>query len=165
LSSTFQNESKRGTISPVLELLLLVVLLTGLMRAGHAGHAWALLGGAAALYLLLADTLSVAAVDSTARPLFAAFNHVVIGPGTSAFRAPGALPLPALLLSHPLWLRGLRSLLSGAVASRCLHESSKLNPLVPRSYELDGIAMPFFGAGFIDAAEGVVLFLVLELMG
>jgi hypothetical protein len=148
-----------------LELLLLVVLLTGLMRAGHAGHAWAVLGGAAALYLLLADTLSVVAVDSAARPLLSAFNDIFIGPGTAASRAPGALPLPALLLGHPLWLRGLRSLLSATVAGRCLHESGKLNPLMPRSYELDGIAMPFAGAGVIDAAEAVVLFLALKVLG
>jgi hypothetical protein len=148
----------------VLELLLLVVLLTGMMRAGHAGHGWALIGGAAVLYLLLADTLSVAAVDSVVHAPLAAFNDVFIGPGTAAQRAPGALPLPALLLRHPLWLRGLRSLLSGAVATRCMQESAKLNPLVPRSYELDGIAMPFAGAGIIDALEGLVLFVALKLM-
>ena len=72
-------------------------------------------------------------------------------------RAPGLLPLPSLALSNPLSLRATRIALGSLAAWHCLRESSRLNPLLPRAYTLDAIAMPFAGAAVVDTIEGVLL--------
>jgi hypothetical protein len=146
------------------ELLLCFALGVGLTRAGKARHLWSLSGGLAAVYLVVADTLGVLAARGGPRPLFSLFNELFLGPGSTALRAPGALPLPDLLLEHPLIVRGLRVALCAIVAWRCLHESSALNPLLPRARALDAIGMCFVGAAVIDAAETVLLVFAMQLV-
>ena len=147
----------------MLELLLLAALLQGLIRAARARHRWALGTGGAALYLLLADTLAVVAASAQPQPVYAVFNLFLLGPGSSAVREPGLLPVPGLLLQHPLALRGLRIALCAAGSWRCLDQSSRLNPLLPRAYQLDDIALPLAGAAVLDTLEAVVLIFALQL--
>ena len=97
------------------------------------------------------------------RPVYSVFNEFLLGPGSAAVRAPGLLPLPELLLQYPLALRGLRIALCTAASWRCLNESSQLNPLLPRAYALDDIALPFAGAGVLDTLEGIVLIFAMQL--
>lgn len=142
----------------MLELLLCFALATGVYRAHRARHRWVALGGWLAVYLLLADTWSaLAAVSHGPQPYHLVFVYMFLGPGAGPLREAAVLPLPPLLLVLPLVLRGLRALCTATCAWVCLRESSKLNPLLPRAYALDGIAMPFAGASVIDAVESVLL--------
>jgi hypothetical protein len=147
----------------VLELLLAAALLIGLVRAGRARHRWALVCGAVAFYLLAADTLSVVAASGAPRSVYSLFNDLFLGPGSSLDRAPAWLPLPALLVRYPLVLRALRIVLCAAASWRCSSESSQLNPLLPRAYALDGVALPFAGAAVLDTVEGIVVIFALLL--
>jgi len=147
----------------VLELLLLAALLLGLARAARAQHRWALVCGAAALYLLIADTLAVLAARDGPRPLYSLFTDLFLGPGSSLERTAALLPLPGLLVRYPLLLRAVRIALSSAASWRCLSESSRLNPLLPRAYQLDGVALPLAGAAVLDSAEGILLVFALLL--
>ena len=141
----------------MLELLLCFALATGITRAQRAGHRWALVGGTLVAYLLFADTLSALAGMHDDHSAYSFFNYLFLGPGVAPSRSPAALPLPHVLLEHPLLTRGLRVLACAAVTRQCLRESAALNPLLPRAYELDGIAMPFAGAGVIDTLEAILL--------
>lgn len=147
----------------MLELGLFATLVLALVRALRMRHRWALIGGSAALYLLLADTLCVIAARDVPRAIYSVFNELFLGPGTSAARAPGLLPLPALLIAQPLWLRGARIALCAAGSWRCLHESSQLNPLLPRAYALDAIGLPLAGAAVLDALATIVLLFALHM--
>lgn len=66
-------------------------------------------------------------------------------------------------MQHPLLLRTTRASLCAAASFVCLRQSAQLNPLLPRAYALDGVAMPFAGAAIVDAIEGVVLLWALAL--
>lgn len=54
-------------------------------------------------------------------------------------------------------MRATRIALSAFASWYCLNESAKLNPLLPRAYTLDGIAMPFAGAAVAEGIEAVLL--------
>jgi hypothetical protein len=147
----------------VLELLLLFALLLALVRALRARHRWAVTCGAVALYLLVADTLGVVAASGGPRSMYSLFNDLFLGPGSSLERAAALLPLPVWLVRYPLLLRALRVALCSAASWRCLSEASQLNPLLPRAYQLDGVALPFAGAAVLDCVETIVLVFALLL--
>jgi hypothetical protein len=73
--------------------------------------------------------------------------------------------LPTLLIEHSLLVRPLRSLVCWLVAWTCFRESNQLNPLLPRAYALDGLAMAFVGAGIVDALATVVLLWAWAMIG
>lgn len=80
-----------------------------------------------------------------------------LGPLALPERAAAIPPLPSFALDHPLGVRITRIMLGTIAAAACLRESSRLNPLLPRAYTLDGIAMPFVGAAVVDSIECVLL--------
>jgi hypothetical protein len=140
----------------VLELLLWLAVATGMWRAARARHWHAVFCGALLGYLLIADLVASLAV-SQPHHIFDLFSYMFLGPLSARERVASFLPLPALAIDHPLVLRATRVALSTLASWRCLRESSQLNPLLPRAYTLDGIAMPFAGAAVVDAIEGVLL--------
>jgi hypothetical protein len=148
----------------MLELLFACALVTGFVRAVRLRHGWAIAGACAVAYLLIADELCVFAVRGNGT-VFGLFASVFIGPGASPQRALGAVPFPRLLIQHPLLVRVVRSVVCGLVAWICFRQSSRLNPLVQRAYALDGLAMPFAGAGILDALATVVLLWAWAMMG
>lgn len=142
----------------VLESLFVLALAAGGLRAFRLRHRGALAGVAVVTYLLLADLLAVFSVQLRGvGGVFAVFANTFLGPASMPLRAPGPLPLPQLFLAHPLLVRAARCGVCWLVASCCFRESNQLNPLVQRAYALDSLAMPFVGAGVVDAAEGVLL--------
>jgi hypothetical protein len=141
----------------MLELLLCFAVATGIERARRARHRVALLGGGVVAYLIVADTLCAVAGNRGDQQIFSLFNYLFIGPGAAALRSDAALPLPSIALDHPWLVRVTRSLLCGGISWHVLRESSRLNPLLPRAYALDALAMPFVGAAIIDAVELIVL--------
>lgn len=52
-----------------------------------------------------------------------------------------------------------------ALGFAMLRESSQLNPLLPRAYALDGVALPFIAVGVLDALEGVLVIFAWLLLG
>jgi hypothetical protein len=140
----------------VLDLLLCVAVATGLWRAVRARHRYAVICGVVLGYVLLADLLAALAV-SKPHQIFDLFSVMFLGPLSAPERAVSLVPFPALAIHYPLAVRATRIVLSSLAAWRCLRESSQLNPLLPRAYVLDAIAMPFAGAGVLDVLEGVLL--------
>jgi hypothetical protein len=140
----------------VLEFLLCLAAVTAISRAVRARHAHAIICGVLVGYLLLADLFAAWAVSGP-HQLFDLFSYLFLGPLSARERAAGVLPLPALALHHPLGVRATRIALSSFACWRCLHESSQLNPLLPRAYALDAIAMPFAGAAVVDMIETILL--------
>jgi hypothetical protein len=139
----------------MLELLVCANLALGLMRAVRLHDRGTVLGGVAALYLLAADTLAVFPISGSLS-WFHPFGVMFFGPGVLPYRQAGLL-IPGLLIEEPLLLRALRVGACAAVAWRCLHRSAKLNPLMPRAYALDAVAVPFTGAAVLDTLTGIVL--------
>lgn len=134
----------------MVEALLLCVLLLGLLRGARAQHAVAVGAAVVSGYLLVADGL--AALDAEGLMYVHQFFQITVaGPGALLDRGTGTLPLPDMLIAHPWVTRLLRISLSSAAAWRCLSESSQLNPLLPRAYVLDALAMPFVAAAVLDA--------------
>lgn len=140
----------------MLELLLWLALVVAMRRSIRARHKLAILCCTAVCYLLLADSLASLAV-SKPHQLFDFFGYLFLGPLSAAERAASRLPLPAVALALPLTVRATRIALSTFASWKCLHESAPLNPLLPRAYALDAIAMAFAGAAVVDALEGVLL--------
>jgi hypothetical protein len=148
----------------MLEMFFAFVLIVGCGRAVRLRHTWAMLGAGAVLYLLIADVLC--SIGSGAQGgVFGFFGAVFIGPGASPLRTAGALPVPCVLIAHPLFTRALRCVVCWLVAWICLRQSSRLNPLLPRAYALDDVASAFVGAGVVDAVAAVVLLWAQLMMG
>lgn len=141
----------------MLELLWLGVWLRALWRSIDVRERWAIAAAMCAGYLLVADTAAALATDVGDRNPFAFFNLALLGPGAGPMRAPGPLPLPALLLTYPLALRGLRCLVCGLACARYLRRSADLHPLLARTAVLESIAMPFAALATIDGVEAIVL--------
>lgn len=140
----------------MLECLLFVAVATGVWRALRAGHGVSASFGVLVSYLLLADVCAAWAV-SQSHHAFDVFSYAFLGPLTARERAATYLALPDLALEHPWALRAARIVLCASASWRCLRESARLNPLLPRAYALDGIALPFAGAAVVELLEGVVL--------
>lgn len=140
----------------MLEFTLGLAITIALWRAVSVRH-WPATTSATLLgYLLLADVFAAGAV-SKPHQVFDVFSYVFLGPLCAPERAASVLPLPALALRYPLGIRALRIALSWFASWRCLRESSRLNPLLPRAYALDGIAFPLAGAAILDAIEATLL--------
>jgi hypothetical protein len=148
----------------MLEALQLFAFVVAVWRARVLGSRIAVFVAGIVAYLLLADLLCMLAAPAEGN-VFALFRNVFLGPTAAPLRAASVLPLPASLISHPLWIRALRASLCWAVGFACLRESAALNPLMPRAYALDGVAMPFIAVGLIDALEAVLLILAWLLLG
>lgn len=141
----------------MLEALFCGALATGVVRATRARVRLALVAGAIVSYLWLADTLAVFATRTEpAHPLLVIIV-LFLGPGAAPTRIAGSLPLPTVLFDWPLVLRALRVALCGLAAQQCFRHASRLNPLLPRAYALDGVALPFAGAAVADALALVLL--------
>jgi hypothetical protein len=146
------------------ELLLWLAMIVALRRAVRARHGVGVICGVLLGYLLVADTLAAWSVPRAHNQLFDFFGYMFLGPLSARERSASVLPLPALGLGYPLTLRAVRIALSSFASWRCLRESAVLNPLLPRAYALDGIAMAFAGAAVVDAIEGVLLLWALALV-
>jgi hypothetical protein len=140
----------------VLELLLYLAIGVAAWRALRARHRVALPCGALLVYLLLADLLAAWAV-SKPHQVMDLFAYLFLGPLAMVDRQRAALFLPSFALEHPIATRVARITLGSIASWRCLHESAQLNPLLPRAYVLDDIAMPFAAAAVVDTIEGVLL--------
>jgi len=148
----------------MLEALQLFAFVVAIRRALALGGRIALFVAGIVAYLLLADLLCMLAAPAEGN-VFGLFRNVFLGLTAAPLRAASVLPLPAPLIAQPLWTRALRSGLCWAVGIACLRESAKLNPLVPRAYALDGVALPFIAVGLIDALEAVLLIFAWLLLG
>ena len=140
----------------MLELLLCYAIAVGSWRATRARHGLALTCSLLLVYLITADLLAAWAVKGP-HHVFDVFSYMFLGPMSLPYRAASLLPLPAAALSHPLGLRAARAVISAVASWSCLRESAQQNPLLPRAYTLDGIAMPFAGAAVIELIESVLL--------
>ncbi|MET0385596.1 MAG: hypothetical protein ABW321_06540, partial [Polyangiales bacterium] len=137
--------------------LYLFAFGVSVQRAWRLRHPLALTGIALAAYLIVADLLGRFAAHDDAGGFFGLFSTVFIGPTASPLRAAALLPLPAPLITQPLWLRALRCAICWSVAWACLRESRRRNPLLPHAYALDSLALPIAAAGVVDAIEAVIL--------
>jgi hypothetical protein len=62
-----------------------------------------------------------------------------------------------MLLAEPLAVRIVRVGCCGVVAWVCFYRSAQLNPLLPRAYALDAVALPFAGAAVADTLVSVLV--------
>lgn len=58
-----------------------------------------------------------------------------------------------------------RASLCWALGYALLRQSAQLNPLLPRAYALDGVALPFIAVGLLDALEAVLIVFAWLLLG
>jgi hypothetical protein len=68
-------------------------------------------------------------------------------------------------IAQPLWIRAMRASLCWALGYAFLRQSAQLNPLLPRAYALDGVALPFIAVGLLDALEAVLIIFAWLLLG
>ncbi|HTU62955.1 MAG TPA: hypothetical protein VMF89_31055 [Polyangiales bacterium] len=148
----------------MLEALQWFAFVVAVRRARAIGSRAALIVAGIVGYLLLADLLCMLAAPPEGN-VFALFRNVFLGPTASPLRAASLLPLPASLIAQPLWIRAIRAGLCWALGSVMLRESSRLNPLLPRAYALDGAALPFIAVGLLDALEAVIVLFAWLLLG
>jgi hypothetical protein len=162
--SRFTMLRNSGQLPGVLEALQWVAFIVAVRRARALGSWAALTVSGIVAYLLLADLLGMLAAPAEGS-VFGLFRNVFLGPTAAPLRAASALPLPGLFIAQPLWIRAMRATFCWALGCVFLHQSSQLNPLLPRAYALDGVALPFIGVGLFDALEGVIVVFAWLLLG
>lgn len=135
----------------MLAIALSIALFTALWRALRARHPIAIIGTIGAGYALATDGANAVAVRNEEGHLLQGFLFVFLGPSGVIGRERGALPTPAVGVTHPVVVHLVIVVIVVLLVALIGRESGALRPELPRARALDAITMPLVAIGVMEA--------------